>query len=412
MCYDGLVDAFHKLSLATCQANLEADGDPSPFRPGPAPDRSAGLSQRQVTARYGAPSSWFTDLDGYTIPIHMAIMPGGRRIPLLKSMLTTACERNCLYCGFRAGGDPERVTFQPEEMAQLYYGLHQRGVAHGLFLSSGIVGGGVRAQDRMLDAADVLRSRLGYRGYLHLKIMPGIERDQLLRAMQLADRVSVNLEAPSAPHLKRLAPLKRFEEELLAPLRWANRLRREAPPSSAWRGHWPSTTTQFVVGPAGETDLDLLSLTASLTRRLGLARVYFEAFGPYPGTPLESHAPEDPLRAHRLYQAAFLLRDYGFDLEELAFDERGGLPRHLDPKVAYAQAALVDSPVEVNRAPREALLRVPGIGPRTADALLRARRQRALRDLDQLHRLGVIAARAAPYITLDGHVPRRQLRLL
>ena len=412
MCYFPRVDVFLKLALATCQATLEADGEPSAFRPIPAPDRPAGLTAGQVSRRYGThPGSWFADLDGYTIPLHMAVMPGGRRLPLLKSMLTTACERDCLYCGFRAGCDPQRVTFQPDEMARLYFGLHQRGVAHGLFLSSGILGGGARAQDRLLDTAEVLRRKLDYRGYLHLKIMPGAERDQLVRAMQLADRVSINLEAPSAPHLRRLAPHKQFDSELLAPLRWAEEVRRELPPSSAWRGRWPSTTTQFVVGPAGETDLDLLSLTSRLGRHLGLARAYFEAFGPHPGTPLEAVAPEDPLRAHRLVQASFLLRDYGFDLEDLAFDPRGGLPRHVDPKLAYAQAALAGSPVEVNRASREMLLRVPGIGPRTAEALLNARRQRSLRSLDQLHRLGVIAERAAPYITLDGQAPRRQLPL-
>jgi predicted DNA-binding helix-hairpin-helix protein len=405
------MDAFHKLALATCQASLEADGDPAPFRPTPAPDRSPGLTQHQVSARYGPPGCWFTDLDGCTIPLHMAIMPGGRRLPLLKSMLTTACERDCLYCGFRAGCDPQRVTFQPEEMARLYFGLHQRNVAHGLFLSSGIIGGGARTQDRMLDTAEVLRNRLHYRGYLHLKIMPGAERDQLARAMQLADRVSINLEAPSPPHLKRLAPHKRFEEELLAPLRWADEVRHDLSPSSAWRGRWPSTTTQFVVGPAGESDLDLLSLTARLTRHLGLSRVYFEAFGPHPGTPLESHAPEDPLRAHRLYQASYLLRDYGFDLEELAFDAEGGLPRYVDPKLAYAQAALAEAPIEINRAPREMLLRVPGIGPHTADALLSIRRQQPMHSLEQLHRLGVIAERAAPYITIDGRAPRHQLSL-
>jgi predicted DNA-binding helix-hairpin-helix protein len=409
--YTQAVDAFHKLSLATCQANLEADGEPSAFRPAPAPDRSSGLTASQVTRRYGDPASWFADLDGYTIPLHMAIMPGGHRLPLLKSMLTTACERNCLYCGFRAGCDPQRVTFQPDEMAHLFLGLHQRGVAHGLFLSSGVVGGGARAQDKLIDTAEVLRRKLGYRGYVHLKIMPGAERDQVVRAMQLADRVSINLEAPSPAHLMRLAPLKRFDDELLAGLRWAEEVRQTLPASMAWRGRWPSTTTQFVVGPAGESDLDLLALTSRLTHHLGLSRAYFEAFGPHPGTPLEAVRPEDPLRAHRLYQASFLLRDYGFDLEELAFDPSGSLARHTDPKLAYAQAALAAAPVELNRAPREQLLRVPGIGPRTADALLTARRQQSLRSLDQLHRLGVIAERAAPYITLDGHAPRRQLPL-
>ncbi len=349
---------------------------------------------------------------GREIPLHMAALPGGRRIALLKGMLTTACERDCLYCSFRAGRSFRRVTFRPEEFAATFITLHRARRVQGLFLSTGVFSGGANTQNKLLDVAEILRNRLGYRGYLHLKLMPGVERGQVLRAMQLADRVSINLEAPSAARLRRLAPSKRFDEELLRPLQWVHEIRRDLSPHRAWDRRWPSSTTQFVVGAAGEKDLEILSTANLLMRRLGLARAYFKAFTPVPDTPLDDHPPEHPLRQHRLYQASFLLRDYGFDLEELPFDSRGQLPLHADPKLAYAQAALAGKPVEVNMADRELLLRVPGVGPRGAEAILHARRQRTLRDLRQLRKLGVLAERAAPYITLDGRRPARQLPLL
>ena len=340
-------------------------------------------------------------------------MPGGRRIPLLKTMLTTACERDCLYCPFRAGRNARRVTFRPEELARVFDGVYRRGIVDGLFLTTGMFGGGANTQNRLLDTAEILRSRMGYRGYLHLKIMPGAERGQVDRAMELADRVSVNLEAPNPERLAALAPHKGFDEELLAPLRWIDQIRRERPPQQGWRGRWPSSTTQFVVGAAPETDVELLQTTAWLLRNLHVTRSYFMAFDPVPGTPLENRPAEDPVREHRLYQAFFLLRDYGFDLEDLSFQPDGRLPLERDPKQAYAQAALSGHPIEVNRADRTELLRVPGIGPRGADAILRARRLGTHpRDLQDLHRLGVLGERAAPYITLDGRRPRYQPRLL
>jgi predicted DNA-binding helix-hairpin-helix protein len=175
----------------------------------------------------------------------------------------------------------------------------------------------------------------------------------------------------------------------------------------------PSSATQFVVGPAGESDLEILSISARLLHHLRLTRVYFMAFNPVPGTPLEGHPPENPLREHRLYQASYLLRDYGFDLEELPFAGDGRLPLGKDPKLAYAEAHMRQCPLELSRADREELLRVPGIGPRGADAILRARHQAgALRDLSDLRRLGVVAERAAPYVTLRGRAPTLQLPLL
>jgi predicted DNA-binding helix-hairpin-helix protein len=345
------------------------------------------------------------------LPIANLTRSDGRKIPVLKTMLTSACERNCYYCPFRAGRNYQRATFRPEEMAKTFTDIHRAGLVEGLFLSSGVIKGGVATQDRLLDTADILRNKMGYRGYLHLKLMPGAERDQVERAMQLASRVSVNLEAPNSHRLGLLAPTKRLVEELLQPLRWADEIRRTQLPHKTWNGRWPSTVTQFVVGAVGESDLELLTTTGFLYNRLRLRRAYFSAFRPIADTPLDHLPPTDPWREHRLYQASFLLRDYGFDLEELPFSGDGNLPLHSDPKLAWAQQTLISRPVELNRADREQLLRVPGIGPQSADAILRARRQRTLRDLSDLRRLGIVTKRVAPYVLLNGRRPPQQLPL-
>ncbi len=343
--------------------------------------------------------------------VHPAQLPGGKQILLLKTLLTSACERDCYYCPFRAGRDFRRATFQPEEFARLFIQLVQKRAAEGIFLSSGIAGGSVRTEDKLLETADILRNKLGFRGYIHLKIMPGAERDQVLRAMQLADRVSVNLEAPNTARLAKLAPRKAFIEELLQPLRWVEEIRRSTSPTSAWNRRWPSTVTQFVAGGADESDLELLTTTDWLNKNVGLKRAYFSAFHPIPNTPLENKAAIDPLREHRLYQASFLLRDYGFDLEELPFTTEGNLPLPADPKLAWAQINLTEKPLEINRAGRRELLRIPGIGPKGADAILQARRHATLRELTSLKKLGIAVERAAPFVLLNGKRAAYQERL-
>lgn len=337
---------------------------------------------------------------------------GNKRVPLLKTLLTSACERNCNYCPFRAGRSYRRTTFKPDEMATTFTQLHDAGLVDGLFLSSGIIGGGVRTQDKIIATAEILRETHQFRGYMHLKIMPGAERDQVERTMQLADRVSVNLEGANERRLEKLAPLKVFYDELVRPLQWVEEIRRTQPAHQAWNGRWPSSTTQFVVGGVGESDLELLSAAEYLYRNAGLTRTYFSAFRPISDTPFENNDAENPLREHRLYQASFLLRDYGFDLEDLPFtDAAGNLPLTADPKQAWADMHLGDAPVELNRASREELLRVPAIGPKSADKILRERRRGAVRTLTDLKKLGVHATRAAPYILLDGRRPAQQLKL-
>ena len=345
------------------------------------------------------------------LPITNARLPNGKTIPLLKTLLTSACERNCYYCAFRAGRDFRRTTFTPDEMGQTYMKIYRSGIAKGIFLSSGVAGGGIRTQDRLIDTADVLRNKLSYKGYLHLKIMPGTERDQVERAMQLADRVSINLEAPSTERLLRLAPQKIFLEELLTPLRWIEEIRRTKPGYLGWNGRWPSSVTQFVAGGSGESDLELLQTSEYLHKKLRLSRVYFSGFSPVSGTPLEGQPPVNPWRTHRLYQADFLLRDYGFTYEDLPLSENGNLPLDMDPKLAWARANLDQKPVEINLADLHELLRIPGIGPRSARVILAARRRNRIRQIDDLKALGIRTQRAEPFILMDGRQAPHQLVL-
>lgn len=382
MFYNGRMDGIIRLKALSEQMSFE-----------PAEDHSL----------VGIPFSDKTRNCPDAVFVHPAVLPNGKRIKLLKTLLTSACERDCYYCAFRSGRDFRRASFQPEEFARLFVMLAQKGIAEGVFLSSGMTGGGIHTQDRLIDTAEIMRHKLGFRGYIHLKIMPGAERGQVERAMQLADRVSINLEAPNDRRLAILAPHKQFNEELILPLRWIDEIRRTQPGYKGWNGHWPSSVTQFVAGGSGESDLELLSTTDFLYHRLNLRRTYFSRFNPIRDTPLEDQPPTPIIREHRLYQASFLLRDYGFDLEELPFEEDGRLPVLVDPKMAWAQKNLSECPIEINRADCHALMRVPGIGIKGAQVILRARRQSKIRDVTALRKLGISPDRASPYLLLDGH---------
>lgn len=389
------MDTFEKLAGLNTAMRVEAAEDarigtpPACYRPQAAPVSTAGGCEDPAEG----------------LPITMAALPNGRRMPILKSLMTSACERNCNYCCFRAGRDLRRVTFKPEEMAGAVVRLTQKNVIQGAFISSGVIGGGSRTQDKLLDMAEILRHRMHYRGYLHLKLMPGAEYDQVLRAMQLADRVSVNLEGANTRRLQALAPQKIFMDELIQPLRWVEQIRQKLPPWQGWNGRWPSSTTQFVVGAVGESDLELLSTMAHLNKTVRLARGYFSGFSPTPDTPFEELPACNPWREHRLYQASFLLRDYGFELEEMPFERQGDLPLDVDPKLAWARANLGESPIEINRVDKEQLLRIPGIGLKGAQAILQARYKNHLRSLNDLKAIGVLTTRAAPFILLDGRRP-------
>lgn len=327
----------------------------------------------------------------------------GKKVPILKVLQTSACAKDCYYCPFRAGRNFRRAAFKPEELAQATDALYRGSRIQGIFLSSGIVGKGEYSQEQIVKTADILRGRYAFRGYIHLKLMPGASEAAVERSMQLADRVSVNLEAPTEDALFKLSGTKDLDS-LLTPLRLASKL-------AGRLSKRVSRVTQFVVGPGGESDQDLLRRTHELYTRYGLARAYYSAFHPIVDTPLDGLAPTPPQRELHLYQADFLVRQYGFGVEELPFDPAGRLPLDQDPKAAWAVQRPELFPVEVNRAERETLLRVPGIGPKSADRLIAARRAQRIRSVEDLTRLGVSVARALPFIVLDGRRPPQQLSL-
>lgn len=338
--------------------------------------------------------------------IYPAVRPDGKLIRMLKVLQTNACEKDCYYCATRRDREQPRTTFQPDELARTFDQIHRANLAEAIFLSSGVTGGGTRTLDRMIATADLIRRKYAFRGYLHLKLMPGAETAAIERALQLADRVSVNLEAPSSEHLARLSSTKRYAEELLAPLQIAKRLIATAP-----KLRDKTMTTQFVVGAADETDREIAARTAQLYRDLRLARVYYSAFQPIENTPLDGRAPTPLLRENRLYQTDFLFRQYGFTFADLIFDARGNLPTEADPKTVWAVNHPEFFPVELNRASREELLRVPGLGPISVRRIVQMRRTHKFRAIEQLARVGADEKRAAPFILLDGCRPAHQIRM-
>ena len=337
--------------------------------------------------------------------IYPAALPSGQRVPMLKVLQSSGCERSCIYCAERCGGQRRAASLSHEQLATAFMELKRGGRVFGLFLSSAIRGGAVATMDRMLATAELLRKRHAFRGYIHLKMIPGSRPDQIDFAMALATRVSVNMEAPTPMHLARIAPGKHWNEQILAPMRRVAR--------AIERGQFARAgqTTQLVVGAAGEADRDVMGAADLGYRELKLARVYYSAMQPIPGTPVADRAPIPFEREHRLYQVDFLLRSYGFSLDEIHFDEAGALPLHTDPKTLWAQHHPERFPVEINKAHLQELVRVPGIGPRSAKRLLEMRQQHSLRDVAALREAGASWKIASPFVLLDGKPASRQLRL-
>ena len=381
--------------LKTLSINMPFESAEDVSTPGLEPDCKGNLSQLQER-----------------FPVTHARLPNGKTIPLLKTMQTSVCERDCNYCCFRSGRDTPRASLTPDELADAIVKLSRAGIAKGVFLSSGITGGGIRTQDRIIATAEILRNKYLYKEYIHLKIMPGAEKDQIFRAMQLADRVSINLEGPNETSLKKLAPHKVFFSELLEPLKYIEMIRTQYSPHLAWKSQWPSSCTQFVVGAVGETDLDLLQTTSRLRTNFNISRAYYSRFTPVIHTPFENLPPLNPWREHRLYQAFYLFRDYHFDLEDLQFSRNGNLTLEKDPKLAWAESNLIGDPIEINTADYNQLLKIPGVGPITAKKILKIRQHHKLDDPSFLRKLGIPIDRAGRFILLNGHKPAYQPALI
>lgn len=354
---------------------------------------------------------------GDSVGITKVRLPGGGSTNIMRVMQTNACSLSCGYCPTFCGGKVRRTALAPEEVATTFMEAHRKRLTQGLFLTSGVPGKPVKAMDRMLAAVEILRRKEGYRGYVHIKLLPGAEPAQVEAAARLANRVSINLEVPGDTYLRQLAKEKDFSGDLLPKLMLAGRLLRQA------RREWhpgrvrpAGTTTQFVVGPSGEKDREILGLVARLEKEELLHHAHFSAFQPVVGTPMEGEQPTPAMREFRLYQAEHLLRQYGFRFEEIPFDPDGNLTLDHDPKTAWALSHVEVFPLDVMTAPHELLLRVPGIGPKAALTLVQARRRSVIRGLEDLKRIGVDTQRAGYFLALRGRrlapaLPAHQLRL-
>jgi putative DNA modification/repair radical SAM protein len=319
--------------------------------------------------------------------------PDGRCVSLLKILLTNYCIYDCQYCVNRVSSDVPRARFAVQEVVNLTLDFYRRNYIEGLFLSSGIVQSPDYTTEQMVAVARSLREDHRFGGYIHLKIIPGANPLLVAAAGELADRVSANIELPVQADLDRLAPDKTRQsvEQTMAVVRdHATAADEDRRTMAHPRAFAPAgQTTQMIVGASASTDADMLRTSSELYARHALRRVYYSAFSPFPRAPKAVPPAAPPrMREHRLYQADWLMRYYGFDAAELTTADAPDLPLHISPKLAWALRHPEHFPVDVNRAPREALLRVPGVGSRTVDRLLKIRRRHRIASAD-LARLGV-----------------------
>ena len=331
----------------------------------------------------------------------------GRCIALLKVLMSNACVYDCSYCVNRKSNDVPRATFEPRELAELMIGFYRRNYIEGLFLSSAVVRNPDYTCEQMIEVLSLIRNEYRFRGYIHVKAIPGADQRLLTALGLLADRMSVNLELPSHDSLKLLAPDK-SRESIFTPMGRIKAGIREnrvdlVKYSGAPQFVPAGQSTQMIVGATPETDYQIINLSAALYKKYELKRVFYSAYMPVVtgrNLPALDTKPQ-LLREHRLYQADWLLRFYKFDATELLDERSPNFNLLIDPKCNWALNHYDRFPVEVNSAPYETLLRVPGLGVISAQKIMRARRMGSL-DFDDLTKMGVSLKRAQYFITCRG----------
>lgn len=334
--------------------------------------------------------------------------PDGRCVSLLKILLTNVCQYDCQYCVNRRSSNVPRARFQPGEVVDLTMDFYRRNYIDGLFLSSGIIRSADYTMEQLVQVARELRETHQFRGYIHLKTIPDADPKLITLAGQYADRLSVNIELPTDSALQRLAPEKNAHtiKRAMGSIRLAQEEAAvETPVSGSANRRAPAgQSTQMIVGADDADDRTILQTAQTLYGAYRLKRVYYSAFSPIPDSPSALPAQPPPLlREHRLYQADFLLRGYGFRAEEL-FQDKGALPLDIDPKLAWALAHRDAFPVDLNRAPPRLIARVPGIGLRNAKRLATLRRERVIRYQD-LIRLRCAMDTLKPFIIVQDYRP-------
>ncbi|MDG6243126.1 MAG: radical SAM protein [Methanolobus sp.] len=329
-----------------------------------------------------------------------AFGPDGRCIQLYKTLMTNACSGECTYCPNRCGRDALRATLSPEEIVRITWSFYRRNTIEGLFLSSGVIGDAERTAEQQLEVARLLRSQ-GFTGYIHIRVMPGTPKYLLEQIADCANKFGVNAETTSSVNYSEICPNFDYQSDVLQRLQWTRDLikikRREAGFGGRVIG---ANDTQFVVGALQESDREIIGTVDSFMDRYELRRPYFMSFDPVPSTPLENNDPSPLWREVRLYQTSYLLKDYGLRASDLdpVLDDNGFL-FDADPKMLLASCSPEMFPVDINSAGRDALLRVPGIGPVGADRIIRSR---PVSSEKELSRMGVVLARARPFIEING----------
>jgi putative DNA modification/repair radical SAM protein len=333
----------------------------------------------------------------------------GRCISLLKILMTNACIFDCKYCVNRVSNDTLRVAFTPAELAELTINFYRRNYIEGLFLSSGVIKSSNHTMEQMIKALELLRNVYHFGGYIHVKAIPGADSELITRLGLLADRMSINIELPSQEGLKLLAPNK-TKESILRPMGLISSKIQENSTDLVRYRHASKfvpagQSTQLIVGATPDTDHKILTLTEGLYKRFHLKRVFFSAYIPVAEhSSLPSVDTKPPLlREHRLYQADWLLRFYGFEARELLDEQNPNFSLQVDPKCNWALNHLDKFPIEINKASYEMLLRVPGIGVTSAKRIVIARRNGPL-DFSGLRKIGVVLKRAQYFITCKGKI--------
>ena len=336
----------------------------------------------------------------------------GRCISLLKILFTNECIFDCRYCRNRRANDIPRATFTPDEICELTMQFYRRNYIEGLFLSSGILISPSYTMELICQVVVRLRTQYHFQGYIHVTAIPGADADLVHRTGLYADRMSINLELPTAEGLRMLAPNKN-RKKILTPMRMIQALREENQNELMLYRHAPKfvpagQSTQMIIGATPENDYQILSVAEGLYQKFGLKRVFYSAFVRVNDDAMLPALPGGPplLREHRLYQADFLLRYYGFLAAELLSEERPHFNILLDPKCDWAVRHLEQFPVEINRADYRTLLRVPGIGVKSARRIIRARKSASL-GFDDLKKIGVVLKRALYFITCGGKMMYR-----
>ena len=381
------MDIMEKLSILTSSAKFDVACTSSGSSRDPAPGSSIGN-----TVSCGICHSFSAD---------------GRCVSLLKVLLSNACIYNCQYCVNRISNDVPRTTFTPRELADLTFNFYKRNYIEGLFLSSAVVKSPDYTSERILETLRILRDEFKFGGYIHAKAIPGTSEELIAQIGRYADRMSVNIELPSQSSLSQLAPDK-SKTSILKPMKFISDkisersydiVKYRSSPTFSAAGQ----STQLIVGASPETDLQILNLSAAMYKKYKLKRVFFSAYIPVSDNPLLPALDTKPplLREHRLYQADWLLRFYGFSADELLDEKTPNFNPLLDPKCNWAINHPEFFPIEINSAPYEKLLRVPGIGVTGAKRIISARRVSKL-DFPDLKKIGVTLKRAQYFVTCNG----------